>query len=442
MSLAMSLRGRGPVGSAARTARVLSRFGPTASAMAARLDRYGAIASEHGVRPTWPTTACVLARHPDLLRVYADRGAELAVHGLVHGDHAGLDRAQQWEAIAGAVEIFERCGVRPTGFRGPYLRYNEATLDVIKELGLRYHSSQAVAFPLHDGDLEPGPALSYRLALELYSARDALRVAVVPRLRAGLVDIPVAVPDDEILIERLRLGEQAATVQWLGMFEMTYDRGELFTVQLHPERIGELQNALRATLAEARRRRPCVFMARLDDIASWWERRSGFSLDVQRSGDDRFRVHLRADPDATLLVRGLEVAQSPWYGRDAICRQTDFEVESPRVPVVGVSRRSPAAVHRFIAEEGLPYEVSDARDAYGAYVDVATERWTEHDVLDTIQKAPGPLARIWRWPEGARSALAVTGDIDALTLRDFVTRSWETRGYRMGGVIEHEPSLA
>jgi len=46
-----------------------------------------------------------------------------------------------------------------------------------------------------------------------------------------------------------------------------------------------------------------------------------------------------------------------------------------------------------------------------------------------IEKAPGPLVRVWRWPDGARSALAATGDIDALTLRDFVVRSWETRDW-------------
>jgi len=32
-----------------------------------------------------------------------------------------------------------------------------------------------------------------------------------------------------------------------------------------------------------------------------------------------------------------------------------------------------------------------------------------------------------------RSALAVTGDIDALTLRDFLLRSWETRASAQAG---------
>ena len=158
MSLAMSLRSRGPAGSAARAAKVLSRFGATSSAMAQRLDRYDAIAAELGVRPTWPTTACVLARNPELLRRYVDRGAELAVHGLVHGDHAMLERAEQRDAIARALEIFAHAGIEATGFRGPYLRYNAATIEVLRELGFRYHSSQAVLFPVVDGPLDASAA--------------------------------------------------------------------------------------------------------------------------------------------------------------------------------------------------------------------------------------------------------------------------------------------
>ena len=105
MSLVMSLRSRGGSGSAARAGKVLTRFGATAGAMVRRLDRYDAITSELGIRPTWPTTASVLARHPDLLRRYAAQGVELALHGLVHGDHGGLDEAQQREAIARAADI-------------------------------------------------------------------------------------------------------------------------------------------------------------------------------------------------------------------------------------------------------------------------------------------------------------------------------------------------
>jgi peptidoglycan/xylan/chitin deacetylase (PgdA/CDA1 family) len=429
MSLAVSLQSRGASGTIARTAQVVSRFGATTSAMARRLDRYESLASAHGVRPTWPTTACVLERHPELLRRYAERGVELAVHGLVHGDHAALDHARQRETIARALELFERSGLRPSGFRGPYLRYNQATLDVLRALGFRYHSSQAVVFPLVTSELDETAAAQYAHALRLYGAVDARRVAVRPRMRDGLVDIPVAVPDDEILLDRLRLAEPALSDQWLAILEMTHRRGDLFTIQLHPERVEKLGESLEATLTAARGRHGAVHIARLDEIAAWWLRRGGFVLRVTPAGTGRCRVTLDADGDATLLVRGLAVPAAPWYGRDSRCELRAFEVEIDRLPMVGVSRDSPPDVARFLAEEGFPTQISAERGRFGAYIDVADQKWSEASVLDAIESAPGPLVRVWRWPDGARSALAVTGDIDALTLRDFVARSWETRDW-------------
>ena len=433
MSLAVSLQSRGAAGTIARTARVVSRFGATTSAMARRLDRYESLASAHGVRPTWPTTACVLERHPKLLRRYAERGVELALHGLVHGDHAALDHARQRATIARAMELFGRSGLRASGFRGPYLRYNDATLDVLRSLGLRYHSSQAVVFPLLSSDLDAAAASRYALALRLYSAVDARAVAVRPRLRDGLVDIPVAVPDDEILLDRIRVTEPALSAEWLHILELIYRRGDLFTIQLHPERVSELGQALEACLTSARVHHPAVHVACLDDLAAWWIRRAGFSLRVMPAASGRCRVSLVADPQATLLVRGLDVPAAPWYGRDSRCERRVFEADAARLPMVGVSRRSPPDLLRFVAEEGFATEVSDDRERFGAYVDCSDAAWSEAAVLDAIESGTGPLVRVWRWPDGARSALAVTGDIDALTLRDFVVRSWETRDW-----VSHE----
>ena len=379
--------------------------------------------------PTWPTTACVLARHPDLLRRYADRGIELALHGLVHGDHAVVDRRRQHDTIARAVDIFARAGLRPSGFRGPYLRYNGATREVLRALGLRYHSSQAFVFPMLSTDLAATAAARYTLALRLYAAVDARTTAARPRLREGLVDIPVALPDDEILLDRLRLTEPALSAEWAHVLELTYRRGDLFTIQLHPERIRELGDALDATLAAARGHRPGVHLARLDDIAEWWLRRARFALRVTRVAQGRCRVSLTADPDATLLVRGLAVARSPWYGAESRSDSREFEVEATRLPIVSVSRRSPPEVAQFVAEEGFATVVDDDGSGFGAHVDVVGTPWSETSVLKSIESAPGPLVRVWRWPDGARSALAVTGDIDALTLRDFVARSWETRDW-------------
>ena len=35
---------------------------------------------------------------------------------------------------------------------------------------------------------------------------------------------------------------------------------------------------------------------------------------------------------------------------------------------------------------------------------------------------PGPVIRLWPWPNGMRSALCITGDLDALSLLDYAAR--------------------
>jgi hypothetical protein len=44
------------------------------------------------------------------------------------------------------------------------------------------------------------------------------------------------------------------------------------------------------------------------------------------------------------------------------------------------------------------------------------------ELINYIETSPAPLVRYWRWPDGAKSALSVTGDLDALSLLDYVSR--------------------
>jgi hypothetical protein len=46
----------------------------------------------------------------------------------------------------------------------------------------------------------------------------------------------------------------------------------------------------------------------------------------------------------------------------------------------------------------------------------------ERTIVEKIENAESPLARLARWPNGARSAFCVTGDIDALVLWDYGLR--------------------
>lgn len=428
MGVLFSMRHRGAGGAAARARSIVARFGVTATPMEARLQRFDELTAQFGVRPSWAITACILDRNRKAVSRFVERGVEFAIHGLVHDDHSLRSLAEQRDSIARAAELFRDAGVPCRGFRCPFLRGNPATDQAVRELGLLYHSTQPVVF-------DTAPALGAKAAealgrtlRHLYGgALDAERVAVRPALRSGVVHIPVALPDDEIMVERLRLGEAEQTAVWLATLDATWRNGELFTVQLHPERTDECAAALAATLAGARARRPAVWIATLERIAHWWRRRARTRLEVMPLDEGRYRVRMDGDPQATLLVRGLSGVDSlPWHGEERVCPAWEFEAAAERKPVVGVSPRTPSSVLAFLTEEGFPAERGEDPARYGAWVD-AGGAMDEKRILAVVESSPGPLVRLGRWPAGARSALSVTGDIDCMTLQDFALRLWETR---------------
>jgi hypothetical protein len=426
MAGGLQLKHRDLRGTVGRAATVAARFGVTAGPFARRLATLTAVAAEHGARPTLPVTACVLARHPALIRSFSERGVEFAIHGLVHNDHAVLTVERQRETIAEAAGIFRAAGVPYAGFRGPYLRWNRATDEACRELGLLYHSSRAVLFHVLPPELQEATATGDAgRILRLYRAQPAEARAVRPRLLDGLVDLPVATPDDEIMVERLGLGAEAQTAAWRGILDQTHARGDLFTLQLHPERAFECAGALGALLHAANQRRPHVWLARLDEIAAWWRRRAAAPVRLERV-DGRWHASLPL-AGGTLLVRGERPAGAEhWHDPDVVVPHGRAELRSERRPVVGISTRSRRALQRFVEEEGFVTEVTDRAGEVGAHLD-QPGALDEASALAALEAAVGPLVRSWRWPDGARSALAVTGDVDSVTVQDFAFRLWETR---------------
>ncbi|MBW3572558.1 MAG: polysaccharide deacetylase family protein [Gemmatimonadetes bacterium] len=428
MSVLFSMRHGSAGGAAARARSIVARFGVTAAPMEERLRRLDELTAEFGVRPSWAITACLLERNRKTILRFAERGVEFAIRGLVHDGHGRRSLDDQRASIARAAEVFRAAGVPCRGFRGPFLRDNRATDETVRELGLLYHSAQPVVFDAAAA-LDARAEEAFRRTLRhLYAgAVDADAVAVRPSLRGGVIHIPVALPDDEVMVERLRLHPEQQAEVWREMLDASWRRGELFTVQLHPERTDECAAALAAILAEARARRPAVWIATLERIAEWWRRRAQTRLEVMPLEDGRYRVRMEGDPAATLLVRGLPgVDAAPWHGPDGIARAAEFQVMADRKPVVGVSARTPSSVLTFLAEEGFPAERGEEPARFGAWVDVAGQS-NEKQVLQGVESCTGPLVRLGRWPAGARSALSVTGDIDCMTLQDFALRLWETR---------------
>ena len=100
-------------------------------------------------------------------------------------------------------------------------------------------------------------------------------------------------------------------------------------------------------------------------------------------------------------------------------------ITSGALPAIRVGPGASPAFVSFLEQEG--YVVQRGGQACALHLDGWTE-FADQDkrrVIDIIEQADAPLIRIWRWPSEARSVLSLTGDVDSMTLIDFLRRPLE-----------------
>jgi hypothetical protein len=202
---------------------------------------------------------------------------------------------------------------------------------------------------------------------------------------------------------------------WRRIFDQTYARGELFTLQLHPERIDFFRDALSGLLSHARSRQPGVWIATLDEIARWWEAKTSNRAQFVRDGGS-FRVEVQACPDSVLIVRE--------GGGERIMEPRMFAIESSSRPCVSVSSGSSREAVNALSDLGYIVETGERGDGYAVHLGrVENASYSTIDACRrVIDESKRPLVRFGVWPKGMKSAFSVTGDIDALTIWDFVQR--------------------
>jgi peptidoglycan/xylan/chitin deacetylase (PgdA/CDA1 family) len=412
------LKSRGASNLVRRTGQIVTRFGAGPGRMGRRFERFMDVLDNYDISPTFPITALPMSRNPEFAHRLIERGAELAVHAWSHIDLTSLDLKGQNSHMGSAIQLFREHAVPFTGFRAPYLHWDDNTMQVVENYKFFYSSNQTVFWNVIEKDsLSPEQTEGLERGKAFYKPTDAESMFVLPFRRRGFVEIPVSLPDDEILLDRMYIhdADYLGNV-WRGILDRTYERGELFTLQLHPERIDFFAGALGGMLGEARSRKPGVWIATLDRIAQWWTDKSGNRIDIVRDGE-KFRAEVRACPGTTVYIRENSSERTVEPGT--------FAVDTGGVrPCAGIAPGADRDLVQKLTEMGYVIEVGEEAGNYAVFLGARESRDPE-SVADCVRKlraCPGPLIRFGAWPYGNRSALAVTGDIDALTIWDFVHR--------------------
>lgn len=422
--LEIALKGKGPFNLIKRVESISQRYGLTVAKMERSLEQLSKLLERFECRATWSVTAVALARNSATIRKYQARGHEFAIHGYLHVDYSQLCLEEQNAHIRKARRMFEDYGVHFQGFRSPYLRWNQHTLTALRKHGLSYDSSTSLVWDVDEKHVTD----SYRRALSFYGALSAADYPALPYVDGAgdLMRIPYCLPDDESLVERLRWGSRGEMNQlWPAMFRQIHEQGELFALGLHPERVAECTDALTATLQAARSAGWAVWCARMAEITAWWRARSQAVVEVG-SQDNVLRLTVNGPTGTTLLLRSLDI-ETPteaWFDGYRRASQMPCVVRAQKRPFIGISPDAVPALVSFLKQQGYIVETALNPDQYSFYLDrKVLSREDERGVLAQIEESDFPLARLGRWPNGARSALSVTGDLDALTLWDYGLRS-------------------
>jgi hypothetical protein len=194
---------------------------------------------------------------------------------------------------------------------------------------------------------------------------------------------------------------------------------------LHPERIFICREPLTVVLSEARQFDPPVWIARQNEIAAWWRARSEAKVEITDAADGKFQVSVVAPSDATVLARGVQVdaATLPWADDYQHVQATTFTIHAPQRACIGLAPTASPELVSFIRQQGYCFEISAEDKGYAYYLDQTSfTAGDQRPLLTRIESTGLPLVRLGRWPNRARSALSITGDIDALTLWDYGLR--------------------
>jgi peptidoglycan/xylan/chitin deacetylase (PgdA/CDA1 family) len=417
---------RGPGYIRQRAAALLDRYGITPTKAIGRVMSNVAVLDQHGCAPTFPTPGRVVERNPVFFHRLQEAGAEIAVHAYDHVDLSAYPPEQARQQLVRAAETFDRHGLHRHGFRCPYLGCTDSLLDSLPEGLFSYSSNQAIQWDISPPERDGGGDLAMLEVLQrVYKPLSAQQVVCVPWSRPNLVEIPVTLPDDLTLHDGLQIGPQGLAQAWRQILQHTHQRGECFVLMYHPELAARCLEAFKTILSEAASRRPRVWIARLSDIGLWWREKASFSIEASAT-EAGLPLSFMCSDRATILVRGLTVDGSgpPWDGKYRHLRAHTLEIPDETRPFLGLPANTPADTVTFLREQGYILDLSENAPRCATYLDasVLEQTTSQVELVSLIEDTTGPMIRYWRWPDGAKSCLSITGDLDALTLVDYTAR--------------------
>ena len=421
------MRSKGACGVLPRVGMLLARFDVSGCKMLNAVAGINALGAKYDFKPAMIVPAVVLRRRKRLLKYASDSNLEFALHGHTHRNHRPWSLEQQCEEIEKAKAVFEKLRMPYCGFRAPYLSCNADTDKALEMCGIRWNSDQAMMWDYESQRSRDNYSTGEAVDI-LYRPQNAAQALAIPHMHGAIACIPLVLPDDEILIDRFGItDEDRITEIWASILEQSHARGDIFVLQLHPERFSFCAKAMDALLERCVEKQ--AWITGLREVSEWWKERSKFTFDITLQPDGSSEVKCTCAPRATVLVRNAPETGTPFRSGYEQMSTPRFRLATDgRRPCIGIAAGCSHELHAFVKELGFACEVSNSNSGYSLFLDADESYSPEREVelLERIERCEAPLLRYWLWPDGHGSAFATSHDLDCVTLTDFAYR---TLGY-------------
>ena len=410
-----------------RLLSLLTRYGLFSGKVAGSLYACLDVLREFDCEPTFFVPAVILERYPKVILKLKDAGCEIDVHGFRHIDLSQIPVEQASEMLERAVQTFEHYGIKSTGFRCPYLGCNDDLLKAIPAGLFNYSSNMAISWddtsPLYESERNDFSNSLRKIYLPI-SSQDTI---CIPWKHFDLVEIPVCIPEDLDLHDGYNKGAEEIAQFWCQLQNKIHARGELFTLLFHSETAFLVAQPLKILFQEIQGLRSSLWIATLGEISDWWLEKAKFEVKLENAGGG-LHISFTASPRATILIRGLDLDgdQQAWDEKYRRLTSKELQLSAGSRPFIGLSPATPEPIASFLQNQGYILDRSELADQCATYIDqtILSSLATEVQLVNYIEASDRPLVKFGRWPDGARSALNVSMDLDALSLLDYASRLW------------------
>ena len=317
---------------------IIKRYGFSVKKYNNNLHAFMQICAEYNTTPTFPVTANVLCKHSFIFKKLQKSGAKLAIHGLRHIDYTRIRTKNLSNEFIKAQQIFDMHQIDRGGNRFPYMRRPDHFHNLLASLGFDWDSSHVISWNGLDSTLFPKKLWNnYQRILNTYNPESSDDVAQIPEMQGNLVQIPVSVPDDDILIERLEIRNQSLLFDiWNNILNLTIQRQEMMILQVHPERIEYFDYALKKLLHHAIEKKT-IWIASIEEIAVWWRERHQFCKSIEQM-HDKYIIKWQISKRGSVLLKKVSENTEKWYWERI---DSDYYIEKSSIrPIIGIAENA------------------------------------------------------------------------------------------------------